>query len=322
MALIWLAPLEGLAELAAANGLGGEGVWGQLGVNRLPGPAEATYGVPDQFWWWWRATRVIPGTISEFPAFSYILGDPHAHVLALPLAIVALAVALDTFEGGKTLSWRGWTARPSALLLAGALFAGLAMTNAWDVLAYGLIWLAAAAAAFRAVGWPLSGALFGAARYLAAPALVGLAIAWPLLQTLDTSSVGATLVTDAASDPARLLLFWGAPLLPVVLAALLTRQRASRRALAWSLTLAAAPVALWVLWRSAARATRLASAASAGSRSRASCSRPAPRARPRRAATPRGGAITPRGWRWRRRRARSCSRRSCSTSPTRSGTPA
>ena len=248
VALIWLAPLEGLAELAAANGLGGEGVWGRLGVNRLPGPAEATYGVPDQFWWWWRATRVIPGTISEFPAFSYILGDPHAHVLALPLAIVALAVALDTFEGGKTLSWRGWTARPSALLLAGALFAGLAMTNAWDVLAYGLIWLAAAAAAFRAVGWPLSGALFGAARYLAAPALVGLAIAWPLLQTLDTSSVGATLVTDAASDPARLLLFWGAPLLPVVLAALLTRQRASRRALAWSLTLAAAPVALWVLW--------------------------------------------------------------------------
>ena len=248
VALIWLAPLEGLAELAAANGLGGEGVWGQLGVNRLPGPAEATYGVPDQFWWWWRATRVIPGTISEFPAFSYILGDPHAHVLALPLAIVALAVALDTFEGGKTLSWRSWTARPSALLLAGALFAGLAMTNAWDVLAYGLIWLAAAAAAFRAVGWPLSGALFGAARYLAAPALVGLAIAWPLLQTLDTSSVGATLVTDAASDPVRLLLFWGAPLLPVVLAALLTRQRASRRALAWSLTLAAAPVALWALW--------------------------------------------------------------------------
>ena len=248
VALIWLAPLEGLAELAAANGLGGEGVWGQLGVNRLPGPAEATYGVPDQFWWWWRATRVIPGTISEFPAFSYILGDPHAHVLALPLALVALAVALDTFEGGTTLSWRRWTARPGALLLAGALFAGLAMTNAWDVLAYGLIWLAAAAAAFRAVGWPLFGALFGAVRYLVAPALVGLAIAWPLLQTLDTSSIGATVVTDAASDPVRLLLFWGAPLLPVVLAALLTRQRASRRALAWSLPLAAAPLVLWLLW--------------------------------------------------------------------------
>ena len=248
VALIWLAPLEGLAELAAANGLGGEGLWGHLGVDRLPGPAEATYGVPDQFWWWWRATRVIPGTISEFPAFSYILGDPHAHVLALPLGIVALALALDTFQGATALSWKRWTAQPEALLLAGALFAGLAMTNAWDVLAYGLIWLAAAAAAFRAVGWPLSGALFGAARYLAGPAIVGLLIAWPLLQSLDSSSIGATVVSDAASDPVRLLLFWGAPLLPVVLAALLTRQRASRRALAWSLPLAAAPLVLWALW--------------------------------------------------------------------------
>ena len=246
--LIWLAPLEGLAELAAANGLGGEGVWGQLGVKGLPGPAEATHGAPDQFWWWWRATRVIPGTITEFPAFSYILGDPHAHVLALPLGIVALAVALDTFEGGRALSWRNWSAQPGALLLAGALFAGLAMTNAWDVLAYGLIWLAAAAAAFRAVGWPLHGALFGAVRYLVAPTLVGLAIAWPLLRTLDTSSIGGAAVTDAASDPVRLLLFWGAPLLPVVLAALLIRPRTSWNALSWGLLLAVAPLALWIAW--------------------------------------------------------------------------
>ena len=248
VALIWIAPLEGLADLAAANGLGGDGVWSHLGVKGLPGPVEATHGVPDQFWWWWRATRVVPGTISEFPAFSYILGDPHAHVLALPLGIVALAVALDTFEGGVALTWRRWTARPEALLLSGALFAGLAMTNAWDVLAYGLIWLAAAAAAFRAVGWPLHGALFGAVRYLLAPTLVGLAIAWPLLQTLDTSSIGGTVVTDAASDPVRLLLFWGTPLLPVALAVLLTRQHASRRAFARGLALAALPLALWVVW--------------------------------------------------------------------------
>ena len=248
VALIWIAPLEGLADLAATNGLGGEGVWGRLGVKGLPGPVEATHGVPDQFWWWWRATRVVPGTISEFPAFSYILGDPHAHVLALPLGIAALAVALDTFEGGFALSWRRWTARPGALLLAGALFAGLAMTNAWDVLAYGLIWLAAAAAAFRAVGWPLHGALFGAARYLLPPTLAGLAIAWPLLQTLDTSSIGGTVVTDAASDPLRLLLFWGTPLLPVALAALLTRTHASRRALAGGLALAVALPVLWAVW--------------------------------------------------------------------------
>ena len=71
--LLWLAPLEGLAEIAAANGLGGTAFWGRLGIEGLPGPAEATHGVPDGFWWWWHATRVVPGTISEFPR---VLADP------------------------------------------------------------------------------------------------------------------------------------------------------------------------------------------------------------------------------------------------------
>ena len=243
--LLWLAPLEGLAELAAANGLGGAGLWGRLGVAGLPGPAEATNGVPDQWWWWWHATRVVPGTISEFPAFSLILGDLHAHVLALPLGLVALALALTTFEGAVALTWRRWTAQPGALLLAGALFAGLAMTNAWDVVTYGVLWLAAAAVAFAGVGWPLSGALLAGARYLALPAGVGLLIAAPLLRTLDSGSLGAALVTDGASDPVRLLLFWGPLLLPLALASALTRPRASRRALARGVALAALPVAAW-----------------------------------------------------------------------------
>ena len=246
--LIWLAPLEGLAELAAANGLGGETVWGRLGVAGLPGPAEATDGVPDEFWWWWRATRVVPGTISEFPAFSLVLGDLHAHVLALPLGIVATALALDTFEGGMALTWRRWLAQPGALLLAGALFAGLAMTNAWDVLTYGLLWLAAAVVSFSGVGWPLYGALFGAARYLTLPTLAGLAIAWPLLRTLDGSSAGAALVTDAASDLTRFLLFWGPLLLLLGAALAIARPRASRRALERGLFLAALPLGVWAAW--------------------------------------------------------------------------
>ena len=219
--LIWLAPLEGLAELAAANGLGGSGFWGTLGVAGLPGPAEATHWVPDAFWWWWRASRVVPGTISEFPAFSFILGDLHAHVLALPLGLLALALSLDTFEGGTALTWRRWTAQPGALLLAGALFAGLAMTNTWDVVTYGLIWLAAATWVFTSVGWPPGGAIFGAARYLAVPAGTGLLIAWPMLATFQGERPGLALVTDGGSDPVRFLLFWGAVLVPVAVAAAL-----------------------------------------------------------------------------------------------------
>ena len=245
--LIWLAPLEGLAELAAANGFGGAGFWGTLGVAGLPGPAEATHWVPDAFWWWWRASRVVPGTISEFPAFSFILGDLHAHVLALPLGLLALALSLDTFEGGTALTWRRWTAQPGALVLAGALFAGLAMTNTWDVVTYGLIWLAAATWVFTSVGWPPAGAIFGAARYLAVPAGAGLLIAWPMLATFEGERPGLALVTDGGSDPARFLLFWGAVLIPVVVAAALMRPRVSRGDLARGLLFAMAPVAVWVV---------------------------------------------------------------------------
>ncbi|HEX5502942.1 MAG TPA: DUF2298 domain-containing protein, partial [Thermomicrobiales bacterium] len=68
-------------------------------------------------WWWgglgWNASRVVidsgfparffgpnvppSPTINEFPSFSFILGDLHAHVLALPFTLLALALALDAW---------------------------------------------------------------------------------------------------------------------------------------------------------------------------------------------------------------------------------
>ena len=68
-------------------------------------------------WWWgglgWKSSRVVidsgfpdaifgpnappSETITEFPFFSFILGDLHAHVLALPFTLLALALALDIF---------------------------------------------------------------------------------------------------------------------------------------------------------------------------------------------------------------------------------
>ena len=67
------------------------------------------------FWWWWHASRVIHDkdllgnsieVIDEFPFFSFLLGDMHPHVLALPFAILAVALALNLLLGA-----RSWTAR-------------------------------------------------------------------------------------------------------------------------------------------------------------------------------------------------------------------
>ncbi|MCL4822900.1 MAG: hypothetical protein KJZ57_01660, partial [Anaerolineales bacterium] len=69
--------------------------------------------MPDRFWlWWWRASRVVSDftltgefkeVIDEFPAFSFVLGDLHPHILALPFNFLGFGVALNLFLDG----WRG-----------------------------------------------------------------------------------------------------------------------------------------------------------------------------------------------------------------------
>jgi YYY domain-containing protein len=79
---------------------------------------------------WFAASRVIEGTINEFPWFSFLLGDLHAHVLAIPFTCVALGFALQVAIAGP---------RGDALLrgVAEALAAGLAVgvlyaVNSWS----------------------------------------------------------------------------------------------------------------------------------------------------------------------------------------------
>jgi YYY domain-containing protein len=253
--LLWVAPVEGVIDIAAANGIGSAALWQRLGVGGLPGPLATADGIPTQFWWWWRATRVLPQSpgaqITEFPAFSLLLGDLHAHVLALPLGLVAVALALVALEGGTPLTWRRWLAAPGSLALAALLFAALFMTNSWDVLTFGALWFFAAALAFRRVGWSVPLALVGAVRYLALPtglALLGVA---PFLAGLQRPPLGIAPVFGEHSDPARFLLIWLAPLLTLGAAALLLARagalRAPARAVGRGLVVAAVLVALWAL---------------------------------------------------------------------------
>src|SRR5207344_2532856 len=47
----------------------------------------------------WRSTRFIgpedPGPIHEFPYFTFLYGDLHAHMLSMPLQVAAVAVGLQ-----------------------------------------------------------------------------------------------------------------------------------------------------------------------------------------------------------------------------------
>ncbi|MEN8163638.1 MAG: DUF2298 domain-containing protein [Acidobacteriota bacterium] len=71
----------------------------------------------------WRSSRQVENAITEFPLFSFWLGDLHPHVLSLPLAVAAIAVA--AFAGSKEkISW-------GPVALAGGLFGLTWAANPW-----------------------------------------------------------------------------------------------------------------------------------------------------------------------------------------------
>jgi YYY domain-containing protein len=81
---------------------------------------------------WWAPSRVIAGTANEFPAFSFLLGDLHAHVMVTPFSLIVVAYALQLALRGPP-AWRpgpGWAA--VELVLAGLVLGVLYAVNSWD----------------------------------------------------------------------------------------------------------------------------------------------------------------------------------------------
>ena len=134
--------LEGAMEFVNLQGWAGSGFWEWLGIKGLTGAETGSGAFPDTQWWWFRASRVIDTlssgqsldyTITEFPFFSFILGDLHPHVTALPFVILGLGLTLNIFlaSGRFGLGWLRSHAVESAAI---ALFIGsLAFINIWDM---------------------------------------------------------------------------------------------------------------------------------------------------------------------------------------------
>ena len=130
------------ASQAAATSVVLGVVAGNLAIIR----AIVTDEFREQTGYWqgigWNASRVInrdvvnglpDSTINEFPSFSFILGDLHPHLMALPFVVVVTSLVLQ----GIAAWWRnppmtGPTAWVSSLL-TGIFVGGLYGLNAWDL---------------------------------------------------------------------------------------------------------------------------------------------------------------------------------------------
>ena len=169
--LLIVSNVEGFLEVLHTRGFlwrDGSNFWTWLDIPELrDAPTQTAAWIPDRFWWWWRASRVVQdyelnGTfrevIDEFPFFSYLLGDLHPHVLAMPFNLLAIAVALNIFFGG----WRGRTnlffgelrINKAGFFTIALVLGGLAFLNTWDILIAGaLIVFSYALAQVREFGW-------------------------------------------------------------------------------------------------------------------------------------------------------------------------
>ena len=161
--LVGVSNFEGVLEIASANGIGSPAFYAWLDIRNLTlNPSETWY--PSDNWWWWRASRTIrdvdPQTgghieiIDEFPFFSFLLGDMHPHVLALPFGLLALAAAFNLLRAARRAlparAWHGLLVPAErvdegvlgyvlTLLVVGAL----GFLNSWDFPTYGFIVMAA-----------------------------------------------------------------------------------------------------------------------------------------------------------------------------------
>ncbi|HEX9036858.1 MAG TPA: DUF2298 domain-containing protein [Ktedonobacterales bacterium] len=143
-----VASLVGFTSAAltmVAGNLAGAQVW--LTQARKAAAQDPALGGNLWAWWthrdlwltydWWSPSRVLPNTINEFPGFSFILADLHAHVLALPYATLGIGLALNMLlaRGRGMLAFGG---RMWPLGLAGSAVAlgGLYAINGWDLPTY------------------------------------------------------------------------------------------------------------------------------------------------------------------------------------------
>ena len=152
--LVIMGNVEGFLELLHAYGIGwansSSNFWLWLNMKDLSNPPAAPFFWNPRFWFWWRASRVLQDydlrgnfieVIDEFPFFSYLLGDLHPHVLAMPFGLLAGALALNLYLGanlpGASLSETNIfglkiPVRRQDLAVMAVVLGGLAFLNTWD----------------------------------------------------------------------------------------------------------------------------------------------------------------------------------------------
>jgi YYY domain-containing protein len=223
-----LGNLEGVLEFGAANGALSTSTADSIDIANLDSAQESDacllpvvcikYPTEESsFWWWWRATRISPdaNSITEFPFFSFLLGDLHPHVMAIPYVLTAFALGLSFWRSETPLSFDTWRRRPLLLLLSAVLVGGLGFLNTWDLPTFGLL-IALLVLLRNLAGRNLAAGTRDTVGFIAPLAVLAVVFYAPFYLDFSSQARGFASVRDGATRPLHSALFW-APLLAVCL---------------------------------------------------------------------------------------------------------
>ena len=192
-------------------------------IRKLKGEEVSSYWFPD-------ATRYIgfnpdveDKTIHEFPCYSFVLGDLHAHVVDIMFVLLLLGLLYawmkkvrTTELSGESMSrrefWKKQLLMPQ-LLATGALLGMFHWTNYWDFVIYFVV-TCGAALFMNIIGqkgkirWALGVTAAQAAEIL----ILATVIILPFTLQFDTSNmVQGIALAQHHSLPHQLLVLWGLP---------------------------------------------------------------------------------------------------------------
>ena len=271
-ALVLLGNLVFLFTFASAYGIGGDGFYSWLDIARDPGDANsglranearATW-YPSQFFEFFQSSRVYAindegfRVITEFPMFSFLLGDLHPHVMALPFVLLVVGAALTLYRSDEPLDITFWLQRPLMLLATAIMLGALAFINTWDIATFSFLIVATAALANFGRVRRLTGDLALQVVTFAVPLIVLAIVMYVPFYASFTSQADGILpvvsrdgVTHVGTRPVHFLIFWGTMLVAILpfvaLRIAAARERITTRMLAVVAAVPLAIIAGWVL---------------------------------------------------------------------------
>ena len=176
---VFLSNIVGVFEMTAVHGIGGKGFYGLLNISGLGGPRPTTEWYPTEWWWIGRAVTIAPRDLREFPFFSFLTGDLHAHMMAIPFNFLGLALLLNLWRSDLQLDGGFWRAQPVRFIVMGIALGAIGFVELWDLPAF-LFLLTVVAFAWsygrqRKLNWAVAKATVGFAAPLAALSIIAFA---------------------------------------------------------------------------------------------------------------------------------------------------